>query len=194
MEIGNLIIRFLEVLVWPVTVIILMLVFRSQIAAVILRLSKLKYRDLEVEFGKELRKAEQSAQEVQLPSLQVLAQVPEPAVFTSSYDRLFDLTPSSPRAAIMEAWLRVEAAADEVARELEIQPMARRLGRAREVVVELVQQDRLPESAIKLYDSLRKMRNNAVHNIDFEINTEDAARFVELALGLAQKIRTAISQ
>lgn len=192
MEVSNLIIRFLEVLVWPVVVIVFVLLFRSQIARVILSISRLRYRDLEVEFGRDLREAEHRAEEVQLSSPQALRQISEPTFPTSSYDRLSDLATISPRAAVMEAWLRVEAVADEAARVLEIEPRARRPGR--EVVVRLVKQNRLPQSAINLYDSLRKMRNNAVHATEFEINTEDAARYIDLSLGLAHKIHMPISQ
>lgn len=194
MEVGNLIARILEALVWPITVVIIIFLFRKQISNIILNLSKLRYKDFEAEFGRDLQVAESKAEQLELPSPETLRQDIEPITLASSYDRLFELATLSPRAAVTEAWLRVEAAIDEVARALEFKPSPLRRGREAAVLLELIGRDKLPKDTMLLYDDLRKMRNNAAHAIEFEISIKDATRYVDLALGLAHRVRTALSE
>ena len=191
MEVGNLIARMLEALVWPVTVVVIIFLFRRQIANVIKSLSKVRYKDFEAEFSRDLQDAVSKAEKLELPSPQTLRQATESITLASSYDRLFELATLSPRAAVTEAWLRVEASIDEVARAMAFIPGR---GRNRVVIVELMQKGKLPKDTIYLYDDLRKMRNNAVHAMDFEISAEDAAHYVDLALGLAHRVRTTLSE
>lgn len=189
-EVGNLVARILEALAWPGVLIILLLLFRSQVISIFERVSKVKYRDFEAEFGRDLQDAEQKAEEVKLPPPQDIKRATEPITLASSYDRLFELAAWSPRAAITEAWLRVEASIEEAAGVLQIEPRARRAGR--EIIVELVQREKLPQNIVGLYDGLRKMRNNAAHAIEFEINPKEATSYVDLALGVALQIRNAL--
>lgn len=190
MEIGSLIIRYIEALVWPVTAIIILLLFRSQIARVILRLSRFKYKDAVFEFGRDLQDAEEKAESLELPSPQVLKQVTEPITIASSYDRLFELASTSPRGAITESWLRIEIAVNEAAQKLRIEPVRNYRG-WKQVITELAKQEKIPKSTVYLLDDLRKMRNNAVHTIEFEITPQEAARYVDLAIGLVYRIQTA---
>ena len=192
MEVGNLIVRIIEAIVWPVTLIVFLLLFRSQIAGIIKRISKFKYRDFEAEFGQDLRDAEHKAEIIELPTPETLEQATEPITIGSSYDRLFELANWSPRAAITEAWLRIEVAIDEVASALEFKPSTLRRGREAALLLELINRELLPKDTIYLYNDLRKMRNKAVHTAEFEMNISDAKRYVDLALGLAQRIRTTL--
>ena len=191
MEVGNLVARILEALVWPITVVIIIFLFRRQIADIILHLSKLRYKDFEAEFGRDLQDAESKAEELELPSPQTLRQDTEPITLASSYDRLSNLSKLSPRAAVTEAWLRVEDAVGQVARAIGFEPGT---GRDQAVILELMKTNKLPGDTIYLYDDLRKLRNKAAHAIEFEINAKDAARYVDLALGLAHRVRTALSE
>lgn len=190
MEVGSLIARYIEALVWPVTAIIILLLFRSQIARVILRLSRFKYKDAVFEFGNNLDDAENKAASLDLPPPKVLRQVTEPITIASSYDRLFELTSSSPRGAITESWLRIEIAVNEAAQKLGIEPVRNYRG-WKQVITELARQEKIPKSTVYLLDDLRKMRNNAVHTIEFEISPQEAARYVDLAIGLVYRIQTA---
>ncbi len=189
-EVGNLVARILEALVWPVVLIIFLLLFRSQIVSIIERVSKIKIRDFEAEFGRDLRDAEQKAKDAEIPPPQDIKQATEPITIASSYDRLFELAAWSPRAAIMEAWLRVEASIEEAASALRIKPRARRVGE--EIIVELVRREKLPQEIVSVYDSLRRMRNQSVHDTELTINPKSAHGYVNLALGVALQIRNAL--
>src|SRR5436305_1575338 len=56
------IIRLLQVLVWPLTVLYLATVFRAQIAALIGRITRLKRGELEIEFNEKLQQIADKAQ------------------------------------------------------------------------------------------------------------------------------------
>ncbi len=54
MDVWNSIIRFIDVLVWPVVIIVFMVIFRRYINQLLHRLSRLKYGDMEVNFNEQL--------------------------------------------------------------------------------------------------------------------------------------------
>lgn len=192
MEIANLIVRILEAIAWPLTVIIIMFIFKSQLGRVILTLSKLRYKDLEIEFDKDLKDAEYKARELQLPSPEDIKGIPEAVVPTSPYDRLSQIAAISPRAAVTEAWQIIELSTMEAAK---AQGITVRGARAeREVIRSLVKRAKLQEGTLDLYENLRRMRNNAVHAHEFEIDTEEAIRYVDLALSLAYRVRMSVNE
>jgi hypothetical protein len=193
MDIATIVLDYLKVLVWPIVVILVICIFRSPIFGVIYNITKLKYKDLELEFSKELEKAENKAQELNLPKSDKLKQAVEQfSAVGSSYDRLFQLSSISPRASIMETWLILESTLEESAQKLGYKRKPHQL--YTEIVSFLVDQKALPENTLSLYNNLRKLRNTAVHAIEPEIDSEDANRFIDLALGLAFQIRSAMSE
>ena len=187
MIIDNLIIKVLETLAWPVTVIIIVVIFRKQIGRAILTVSKLKYKDLELEFDKRLQDAEREATQIQLSPPQNNRDIKELLTSASPYDRLFQLADISPRSAIIEAWLIVESITKDVAKKLGITAREPRVGR--ELIRELVKDNKLREGTTAIYDNLRTMRNSAAHALEFEISAEDAKRYVDLAISLAHRLR-----
>jgi len=162
MEIGNLVVKILEVVAWPITIIIILLVFKKQLSRIILRLSKLRYKDVE--------------------------RIKAPPTVTPVYDRLLQVAEISPRAAVTEAWMIIETATTEAAKAQGIKTIRAITGR--EVILELAKKARLEGGTIELYDYLRRMRNNAAHSLEFEISYEDVIRYIDLALSLAHRLRT----
>jgi len=144
-EVGNLAARILEVFVWPATIIAIVIMFRASIKQLILKLSSLRYGGVELEFSKELQEVESKAQALELPSPQALRDLEEPITITSSYERLFELASYSPRAAITEAWIRLEGALQEAAQLLDFAPQRGRF--AREVIDELVKRGKVSKNA-----------------------------------------------
>lgn len=78
MEVGALIARYIEALVWPTAIIIIILIFKNQIEQVILRLSRLRYKGVELEFGRDLQEVESKAKALELPPPQVIKGADEP--------------------------------------------------------------------------------------------------------------------
>lgn len=192
MEIGNLVARIIEAIAWPVILVVFIFLFRPQIVRILERLSKIKYKDLEVVFDEKLKDAEFIAKEINIPQPEVIRSTIEPVIQTSLYDSLNEIAAHSPRAAVTEAWLNIEAASQEAASALEMEPRKRRSGR--EVIDFLVQQNKLPASAIRLYRTLRETRNMATHTLEWEMDSEEATRYIDLALGFVYHIRTSFDK
>jgi len=188
MEIGNLVVKILEVVAWPITIIIILLVFKKQLSRIILRLSKLRYKDVELEFSKDLEGAESIAKQLKLPKPAEVKRIKAPPTVTPVYDRLLQVAEISPRAAVTEAWMIIETATTEAAKAQGIKTIRAITGR--EVILELAKKARLEGGTIELYDYLRRMRNNAAHSLEFEISYEDVIRYIDLALSLAHRLRT----
>jgi hypothetical protein len=152
----------------------------------------LKYKGFEVEFSKDLKDAESKAKELELPTQAEVRSIPEPIITTSTYDRLSQVAEISPRAAVTEAWLIVESSTTEAARAQGIEIIRARTGR--EVISNLEQNTKLQKGTIELYDNLRRMRNNAAHSLEFEIDHKDAMRYIDIALSLAHRLHMLVNK
>lgn len=108
----------------------------------------------------------------------------------SSYDRLIELASVAPRTAVTEAWLIVEAALQHASLSLPVRP--RGYGLVREAFEELIKRNLLPQETNAVFDDLRKIRNNAAHAMEFDISSEEAIRYIDLATGLAAWIKSKI--
>ena len=116
-----------------------------------------------------------------------------PISIASSYDRLIQLTSSFPRGAITESWLQVETTIQEAAHVIGMEP-ASHYRAWKQVLTELIKQEKIPKETIYLFDDLRIMRNKATHEIDFDISSQQAASYIDLAMGLVYQIQTAIRE
>lgn len=181
------ILSLVETLAWPVTVLILVLLFRQEVGGLAKRLSTLKYKNVEAKFDKELREAEKAALQV-TPHLdsEHLETVDEESERVS-LGRLERIAQVSPRAAISEAWMEVEQAAQQLAANAEppgvvkYSPYA--LGEF------LSNKGIVDDAAASFYNQLRSVRNKAMHTRDFVIESEEAERYFELAMGLVAYLR-----
>src|SRR5215207_8632055 len=91
-----------KALAWPLTVLGIFLVLRRPLTGLVPLLARLKFKDLELDFGRRL--AEASAEAATLPGIPPAAALP-----AGSDEVLLRLATDAPRAAILEAWLRLEA-------------------------------------------------------------------------------------
>lgn len=187
MEVADLVVRIFEAVAWPVTIFGIILIFRRQFAMAVLSLSKLRFRGLEVEFDKSLKDAEDKARGLRLASPEDIKGIPEALVPTSAYERLLEVAVISPRAAVTEAWRTIEFCTMEAAKAHGIEVRGAIAGTR--VIRKLVQREILEGGALGLYENLRKMRNKAAHAYEFEIDSEDAVRYVDLALSMANSLQ-----
>ena len=162
---------------------------KQPLAKILLRVSRLKYKDLEFDFGKAITEINDSAP----PSADQLP-------ITATQLKLAEL---SPRGAILESWLELEDMLIGTAKAkgipitrpgglsgkqvlLSTSELARSLTASR--VISTISYERL--------ESLRTIRNKAVHTTDEAIEQEDAEAFIrlvaEIKLELSQSL--ALSQ
>lgn len=158
-----------QALAWPVSLAIVLLLYRGSLIQLITRLVGVKMGDFEATFAIESQQVAESVAE---------AKKSLPPTLAIENNALLELAKASPRAAILEAWLRIErriiALAGSLDQEATKLPTHRLISRLAEM------------QAINGYvaDSLRglvAMRNLAVHAGDFEITPAKATDFISLA-------------
>ncbi|MBW3587898.1 MAG: hypothetical protein KY429_00570 [Actinobacteria bacterium] len=174
-----------ESLAWPIVVVLILILFRNPVTDLIPLVRRIKYKDLELEFERTLAEATQKAQREQLP-------ITRPSLaerYDENLTRLVWVAEVSPRAAILEAWLEVEASAAEAAVRfgLRLEPRDRpsplRLGSL------LAGAGVFSQGLLDVYNELRDLRNKAVHAVDISLSPAVVRDYVSLALSLVEYLR-----
>lgn len=150
------------------------------------RLESLKYKDAEAKFNQQLREAEKEA-----PSMK--RKLPEgwekatARALSTQHEQFRRIAEISPRAAILEAWLDVEAAVYAAAEraKLEVRSPANSYTLARN----LISQGKIPADIMPFFEKLRKLRNEAAHLPDFVLAEGEANKYLDLSLALANAFR-----
>ena len=165
---------------WPISIIVLAYLFRKDISKGLAKLTKIKYKDLEAEFSETIKQIEEQMPELQLED--------EGDVYNQSLVRqreeIQSLGRASPRAAILEAWLELERTLLRAAQYKDI-PIDRDI---RRVTQELVKHSPLTATVSDLVDSLRRLRNLAVHETEFDLTQNAVDEYIYRALNVAVHI------
>lgn len=192
----------IQALVWPVIVLVLVLLLRQPLRDLIPLLRKLKYKDVEMEFAREIA-------ELKLESLDEALRfsVPAPAAESPSVtpgaddaglavgmrgsrrDELLRMVSFSKRVAIMEAWLELEAAAVELASSFWLQSPGDAFRNDPKLAEYLLKCKVIDEKQYDTFKKLRDLRNMAAHATELNLSENDAASYVELAFDLATHLR-----
>lgn len=173
-------IKLIEALAWPVAVLILAFGFRNELRKMFNRISKLKYKELEATFDKELSQVENRTKLYVQPEERLITETPAEK---SGYAQLLRLADVSPRAAVTEAWRNLESAVDQVAVSMGMD--AKRPMSGVKAIRSLIDKEHIDPSLIEDYNRLRKLRNQAVHAEEFDISQTEAERYASLAIEIA---------
>jgi hypothetical protein len=174
----ELLVKLLIGLAWPFAVIWVAYLFKGELRSLLLRISQLKYKDIEAKFESGLTEAEAKVTAIEKSTPSSL-QRPE---ITSKLEQLRRIADVSPRAAIMEAWMLVEDAAGKSGF---VQGAAIPRVNPRLFVKELVHLGKLPMGSDSLLDQMRQLRNQAAHLPDFSLNQDEADRYLRLAASMS---------
>ena len=172
-------------LAWPVFVVAAVLVFRKPLLELIPALRRFRFKEFEIEFGRELLEAERRAITLRPSQAQRALEV------EAVPQRLRQIASVRPSAAILEAWRDVEAAAADAA--------SRRgmtvTGGTWELFLALEKEGVLNSTEAAILNSLRQLRNKVAHTPEGEvINEEQALRYAEIATRLAEALRETSKQ
>jgi len=178
--------EILEAIKWPLTVVVVSLIFRRPISNMIAKLAKLRYKDLELWFKKELDELELKVQETPSQQKSSLSEKYSPEL-KAELENLRTIASISPRAAIVEAWRKVEMETQSAAKRLDIPVLGKIAGT--QTFEKLVSYKVIDPDMLSIYSNIRKLRNKAAHATDFDLNYEEGIRYVELALWLAERLR-----
>tara|TARA_Y100000034_G_scaffold131201_2_gene191438 strand:- start:76 stop:681 length:606 start_codon:yes stop_codon:yes gene_type:complete len=170
------VIRIIEQVAWPIAIIWLGYMFRSEVRVLISRVSEFKYKDVQAKFDRELVGAEIQASS--LPSsttsnaVRGLEQLP--------YSKFIEIAEVSSRAAILEAWIELESSVFAASKEAGIKVQNKY--DAFHLIKQLYEQNRVPKETVNTFKSLRSLRNQAAHLPDFALDSDEATRYLDLAL------------
>ena len=177
--------ELIKALAWPVTTVVLVGLLRKPIVDLIPFLRRLKYKELELEFAQEVSELKAEVEAIAKENGE------EKLSIDSTSSNLFNLLSFSTRAAIIEAWLKIETAAVAVASSFWGQSpndISRNMPNLGEY---LLQCKVIDKKQLIVFNKLRQLRNKAAHAQDIELSENDARLYVQLALDLAKHIRDA---
>jgi hypothetical protein len=177
--------EIIKALAWPSAAVIIAFAFRKSISQLIPLLTRLKYKDLELEFGREVREVRAEAESA-LPTPADVQRIGGPPISTD----VAALLPVSPRAAVLESWREVEdAAVRAVVRVGAPQPQPASVPPLK--LIRILQSMRVmqPEQAA-IFESLRLLRNEAAHVPDFALSESSARDYSEVAARLVEYLNS----
>jgi hypothetical protein len=171
-----------DALVWPATILAVLFFLKDQLVELVPMLTRLKVKDVELEFSKGVHAVALAAQEELSKSPIAIADEVE-LTMTS---RLYDVSKASPRTAILEAWLEVEHSAQRalISRGMNRRPL--RLLGPTSLRKLLESSEILNDELIAIYEQLRRLRNQAVHFAYINISEAEVLDYINSALALAQ--------
>lgn len=167
-------------LAWPLAMIIIVVILRKPLSQLVQTTRRVKYKDVEVEFSRQLQQLEVEAAEAIPDEARKIESDGERNV---SID-LHQLADSAPNTAVTEAWKSVEQAARHVidARGHAVDGDA--ATPYKQIQELLVREKIIDEQSVRVFDKLRILRNKVVHADGFELSSEQAREYVDLAMKL----------
>jgi len=169
--------------VWPSVVLLGIIILRKELRLLIPSLQRLRYKDLELDFGKRVEQIEEQANQANLPPAPKQLALPAPR---TAIEALQDVIAVSPRLAVIEAFNYVEAAVREAGIKHEI--AKDKFAGVRNIVRGLKEAGLVSDVMSALFNQLRALRNELSHSTNIEISPEDARKYAVQALRLVNAI------
>ena len=179
------IVELVKALAWPASAFAIIFLLRRAILRLIdsIREGRVKYKDVEFTFKRDLEQARESIKKIETITPPALPAPQEPEI-----DDLMALAQLSPRAAVVEAWIRLEAAGAEFARK-HAPAEASRQRKPSMFLDVLRRHESIPTAVMTAIQKLRDIRNRTVHTPDFQPSVDDAEEYVLLTFAVVEDLR-----
>lgn len=164
---------------WPIAAVVLAIMFRSEFRALLGRLKKGKVGSAEFEFQEEVAELKTDIAE--------LSPAPAPV---SLKPELIGLATSNPRGAMLTAWIEIETALMALAQKHNLLD-AHTCRYPSALVRALARAKLIPMAYAPGFSALRRLRNQAAHDIDFNPSEEATLGYLEIAEELKQIVLSA---
>ena len=170
--------KLVESLAWPISSIMLVLLLRKELKVLLPFVKRLKAGPVEAEFDRDTKEIQKNIQSDAAQKSTDIKSAP-------SKELLLQLAEVHPRSAVLEAWLRVEAAA-KVALDKKTGPVVVsgiRTNRKSIVALaeDLRQNEILHEGQLNIFHELRNLRNEVVHVQGFTPTEDAVTRYIDAA-------------
>lgn len=181
MSVLEFIVRLIEAVAWPVAAAIIVFAFKGEIQKMLSLMRRFKAGPVEAEFEREVLEVKKEASEsLTFEPNEVAIQDPEST-------RLIELARVSPRAAILEAWLKLEIVMRRAVVQGSGSPIPDTSSPLR-LVKAVDRFELLRGDEVALLHDLRGLRNQAVHLTDAGLSLNAATAFIELARRLEKRL------
>ncbi|WP_419782896.1 hypothetical protein [Malaciobacter marinus] len=171
------IVKIIDSLAWPITVLIIIFIFRKNIISLIPTLTKLKYKEFELEFDKELEKL----------NIDTKNKIPESSIKNENNYYIEQVRKTTPRAAILDSWLELESNITSMCINLNLVSSSSSINFIK-LINKLKEENIISNEDLLNIHKLRDLRNKSVHNFEFNISEKEAAKFLEVSRNLADII------
>jgi hypothetical protein len=173
----------LQSLAWPLSVLLIVVVLRKPIGAALQRVSKARVGPVEAEFDQELAEVRKEVQR-STPPAQTGREAPMAPSLPEELDRLAE---ASPRAAVLEAFARIETRLRELLAEAGVEVREPQSGVA---LARLASRHGLvSDETLNAVEGLSVMRNLAAHQPTDDLSAERARDYLTLADAILYPLR-----
>jgi hypothetical protein len=179
-------------LAWPATIVIAVVVLRNPLRRLLLTLTRLRYKDLDLDFGRELREVEKKARAIDVkPTGPAPRDIAAPKDSAQILDEAERLAEDFPEPAVALAWSAVEVELMSAVIRLAIAPEYPPHNSALRNARLLLDQRAIDENTLDILNRMRNLRNVAVHGGAglTGVSPDEAREFVALARGVVEKLR-----
>lgn len=180
-------VEIIKATAWPAALVVVALMIRKPVIELIPFLRRLKYKEMELEFSKELAQLKDEAA-VNSPAIALPTEL---KMATPLRSRLLNIASISPSAAILEAWSELESASIAVASALWAQTPNDTFKNYPHLGEYLLQCKVINEKQLAIFTKLRELRNKAAHAIDLNLSEAETQTYIDLASSLIADIRGA---
>lgn len=160
--------QIIDILAWPITTIVVILLLRTPLSELVPTLKKLKYKDLEVEFEREAKNilAEAERDLPEIPEEKIKEEKKEPLI-------LFRKQSTDPVTQVLKSWRDIELNLRKLAERHNI-PSGKSI---RSLVTSLESNKLITKQTSKIILDLSALRNKVVHTNEHIITYEFSATF-----------------
>lgn len=178
MDIVTPLIELLEATAWPVTTLVIVIMFRTELRQLLSRLKKGKVGPAEFEFAEDLKElASDIAETTITPGIGALTLKPEAV----------NLATLNPRGALLVAWNDIETALTNLAQKHGL--TNDQTQRTTSVLVRrLAKANIIPPTHVTWFLDLRHLRNLVAHDADFKLSEDAALIYLEIAEKLKKQL------
>ncbi|MDN4262812.1 DUF4145 domain-containing protein, partial [Citrobacter freundii] len=182
-EVMVIIAEIIKAIAWPIAAIWIAMLFKNEVRSLFGRVSQFKYKELEAQFEKGIETAKHQAQQLDHDKRKAFRKASINGVLTT-FEQFNRIALTSPRAAIIEYWLDLEAAVGAAAKKAGISN-----SNISNQVSQLIEMGHIPANVMPLFHQLKDLRNQAAHMPDFSITVKGAQDYLESVLELGNEFR-----
>ena len=153
---------------WPIAVIVIVAFLKKPLTKLLQEVIRFKWKDLEIEFDKEIRQIKTQAEKhLPPPTIKIttgdtiVVGTGEGASISEGQSAFLRLAELYPAAAILQAWLVLENSLREAAKRIGIQDSDR--GTTMMLAQELYKQGKFDRETFDIFKNIRELRNKVVH-------------------------------